>query len=465
MKVKVLSPLTSAPARKRAALHGGLVSGVVFAAIGMVLCLAHTGCKRKAEAPRALRRSSALPADPFAFILVRHDGEGTLDTEIRRVQEQVRRGRQREPLIERLGWLFVRKARASFDPGFYKLAEQCALAIQAGHPESQDALLLRGHVLHNLHRFKEAEPLARNLVSNRGLPFDWGLLSDVLMEQGKLDEAADACQKMVDLRPDLHSYARGAHLRWLKGNVRGAANLMRMAAGAATPQDRESAAWVNTRLAGYEFQLGAVSEAERSCALALDFQKDYPPALLLRGRLLLTAGDYAAAAGMLRRAAELNPLPEYQWALSEALRANGQPDEAARVEAELRQNGAATDPRTYSLYLATRNESAELALRLARAELNCRGDLFTQDALGWALAAAGKPEEARRAIDRALVEGTKDARLFFHAAVVMEKNSRHVEALRWAHQAAELQHMLLPSERAQLHNFPLADTVMARSGN
>src|SRR5439155_21654637 len=103
----------------------------------------------------------------------------------------------------------------------------------------------------------------------------------------------------------------------------GAAELMRLAAGAASPLDSESAAWVNTRLAGYEFQLGDLDGAERSCALAREFQKDYPPALLLSGRMLLAQQRNAAAAQALRRAAELNPFPEYQWALAEALRADG----------------------------------------------------------------------------------------------------------------------------------------------
>ncbi|MBI2466637.1 MAG: HupE/UreJ family protein, partial [Candidatus Rokubacteria bacterium] len=50
---------------------------------------------------------------------------------------------------------FVVKARVSFDPGFYKLAEQSALCIEQTRPGSVEALLLRGHVLHAMHRFRE----------------------------------------------------------------------------------------------------------------------------------------------------------------------------------------------------------------------------------------------------------------------------------------------------------------------
>ena len=60
------------------------------------------------------------------------------------------------------------------------------------------------------------------LVVQRTFPLDYGLLGDAVLEQGSLDEAAIAYQCMVDLRPDLQSYSRVAHLRWLKGDVDGA---------------------------------------------------------------------------------------------------------------------------------------------------------------------------------------------------------------------------------------------------
>ena len=71
-----------------------------------------------------------------------------------------------------------------------------------------------------------------------------------------------------------------------------------------------------------------------------------------------------------------------------------------------------------ALFLATRHENPETALRLARTELGSRSDVFTHDALAWSLAAAGNLAEAHSEMQRALAEGTEDARLFFHAAVI-----------------------------------------------
>jgi tetratricopeptide (TPR) repeat protein len=241
-------------------------------------------------------------------------------------------------------------------------------------------------------------------------------------------------------------------MRWLKGDLEGAIDAMQLAVSASTPSDTESAAWVNTRLAFYEFQAGRANEAEQRCALALSLQNNYAPTLLLKGKVLLAQNRFLEAVDALRNAAELNPLPEYQWTLAEALRVAGKEKEASEVEAQLRQRGASSDPRTLALYLATRHDSPETALRLARAELDLRSDVFSHDALAWSLAAAGNLAEALSEMQRALTEGTQDARLFFHAGIIASQADHTAEAERWLGKAKSLSHLLLPSERNELQN-------------
>jgi tetratricopeptide (TPR) repeat protein len=393
----------------------------------------------------------------LGLVLMPPTGDTRIDKEISRLQQQIRSGRNLQLGLEQLGWAFVTKARETFDPGFYKLAEQCARCIEKRDPQSQEAMLLRAHVLQNLHRFKDSETLARRLVQQRGLSFDYGLLGDALMEQGKLGDAVEAYQRMMNLKPDLRAYARAAHMRWLKGDLEGAIQAMQLAASAASPSDAESAAWVNTRLAFYEFQAGRVNEAEQRCALALSLQTNYPPTLLLQGRILLGQGRFGEAVDVLQNATKLNPVPEYQWTLAEALRVAGKENEASEVEAQLRQRGASSDPRTLALYLATRHEFPETALRLARAEIDSRSDVFTHDALAWSLAAAGNLTEAHSEMLRALAEGTQDARLFFHAAIIASQAGCSADAERWLRKASELSHLLLPSERNELQNAAAGD--------
>ena len=353
-------------------------------------------------------------------------------------------------MVEKLGWSFVEKARESFDPGFYKLAEQCGLALEESRPGGAESLLLRGHALQSQHRFSEAEAIATQLVSKRGLAFDYGLLGDILVDVGRVAEAADAYQQMLELKPDPQGYARAAHIRWLKGDLTGAVEAMRLAARGGSPRDPESAAWMHTQLARYLWQAHATDEARHALQIALEFRPGYAPALLLCGRILLADGEVASAIQFLREAAEANPLPEYDWGLAEALRAGGHEQEARAVETRLLGAGAVTDPRTCSLFLATRGQRAGLALRLAQQELGERRDVFTHDAVAWALAANGDFEEAHARMQLALAEGTADARLFFHAAVIAAKAGKIEEAGRWLTKAIALKTLLLPSELKRL---------------
>ena len=187
--------------------------------------------------------------------------------------------------MKHLGWAFITKARLSYDSGYYKLGEQCALCLRAKDDNDPDALLLQGHILQSLHRFKEAELIARKLVVVRDGAFDYGLWGDVLMEQGRLDEAIGAYQKMIDLRPDLQSYTRVAHLRWLKGDLDGAIAVMRMAVTSGSPRDSEPTAWAYTRLGIYQLQSGNTEMASKSAGMASQFVQNYAAALLLRGRI------------------------------------------------------------------------------------------------------------------------------------------------------------------------------------
>jgi tetratricopeptide (TPR) repeat protein len=377
-------------------------------------------------------------------------GYQPIDAEITRVRKQILSSSAPRPAIEQLGWLLVKKARTTFDNGYYKLAEQCAACLDATGPKSPEALLLRAHVLQSLHRFTDAESIARELLKTRKRPFDYGVLGDVLIDQGKVGEGVAAYQKMVDLRPDLQSYTRAAHVRWLTGDLNGASELMKLATTSSSPNDPEAGAWAYTRLALYQLQEGQTKEALQSCNAALSLQSDYAPALFVRGRMLLFAHAWADALSDLNQAVSLNPLVEYEWTLADALRESGDNARAAILEAQITSRGATEDPRTLSLYLATRHENIDLAVQLAAQELSNRQDIFTHDAVAWSMRAAGRKQEARQHMAQALAEGTHDARLFFHAGVIAALNDENQQAIKWLARADRIKQMLLPSERVSL---------------
>ncbi len=379
--------------------------------------------------------------------------QGDIDRTIHQLQDRAREPRHAREALEQLGYHFVARARAANDPGDYMLAEKAAECLEELHPGDAGALLLRGHTLHQRHRFAEAEAIARRLVSTREYVLDYGLLGDALMDQGRLSEAATAYQKMIDLKPFYQSYTRAAHLRWIRGDLDGAIELVHKAIDAAGSRDRESIAWAYTRLAIYELQRGHLQDAERATDAALSFEPEYAAALLARGRVLLATGHPIDAVDPLERAANLNPLPEYQWALADALRRSGLDNDASSIEQQIIARGAAVDPRTLALFLATRRIEPARALELTERELQVRADIFTHDARAWALAAAGRIDDARISMRRALAEDTKDARLFLHAGVIAASAGQPAEARQWFARADALHATLLPSELDLLQQY------------
>jgi tetratricopeptide (TPR) repeat protein len=401
-------------------------------------------------------KSSSIPANPVEnrACLVTISAGSDNDRDIARLQEDVREQRAPARAAEQLGYRFISKARLTNDAGFYTVAEQAAACLESIQPADPAALLLRGHVLHQMHRFREAETIARRLVTEREFVLDFALLGDALMEQGRLAEAADAYQKMMDLKPFYQSYVRAAHLRWLKGNLDGAIEMMTAAVKAASPRDPESVAWAYARLATYQLQRGQLAEAERMISSSLQFVPDYAAALLGRGRIELAQHKPAEAVASLEKAARLNPLPECNWTLADALRSLNRIDDAIAVEKRVLADRG--DPRTVALYLSTRQTDVEKAVDLARAELERRSDVFTLDALAWALSRAGHVDEASTVMARALAEGTQDGRLFLHAAAIAAAGGRSEDAARWTRKARTFRFTLLPSELGVLRSGILA---------
>lgn len=400
----------------------------------------------------AVSASAASAVDNLAesMVLTPMGGTEREDREIAKWQQRAGAADAKPEAFEGLGWALVAKARRTLDPGFHKLAETTADAMDVRFGVSAESRLLRGHAWHNLHRFREAETVARGLVTERGAAAELALLSDALMEQGKLGEAAEVLQRLVNVKPGAQSFSRIAHVRWLKGDLAGAMDAMETARRAGDARDGEAQAWTLVRLAGFFLQAGRVATALAAAEAASQRVTDYAPALLAQGRALVALGRGAEAINPLRRAAELNPLPEYQWWLADVLRANGQEEAAVKVEVALRQRGALGDPRTLALFFATRGEQAEKAVRMAREELAVRADVHTQDALAWALAASGDLAGAEVAMRAALAEGTRDAGLFLHAGEIATALGRPAAAQAYFTQAKQISATLTPSEQARL---------------
>jgi tetratricopeptide (TPR) repeat protein len=270
---------------------------------------------------------------------------------------------------------------------------------------------------------------------------------------------------MADANPGSQAWSRAAHIRWLLGDRVGAIEAMTRAAEAGDPRDARAGAWYRGRLAAYSLEAGRLDEARRWSDAALALAPHHPQALHARGLVLLDEGRPAEAVEALRAAVAADPLPEYLWALTEALAESGRVAEARQAEARLLSEGEQEDRRAVALYLASQGAEPDRAVRLARAELDVRQDPVTLDALATALAAAGRVQEAREYSRRARSHGTRAPRLALHGAAIAAAAGDVAEAAALAAEAASMSASLLPSERRLLERLRVTLSQASAPGN
>jgi tetratricopeptide (TPR) repeat protein len=402
-------------------LQGGGVRGQRGASALLCLLLlaasAFLGCHNPSEG----RKTPEAIGDRSRFLALRDpEGQLPIDVRIRGLQARVRGVPTKVEAWVDLGQAWVRKARSSGDALHYLSADACAELALRLSPGDRRALDLRGLTLLNEHRFEEARQLAQSVVDK--VPEDapaWGNLADALTDLGRYEEAGRAAQRMMDLKPNLASYARAAYLLWLRGDVAGAKESARLAIDAGGDvRDREPLAWVLVQAATLFWQEGDQEGAEAGFNRALEVMPGFPPALVGKARVALARGEPAAAVSLLQQAFEARPLAETAWLLADARRLSGDGRGAAAAEREVYREGRGGDGRTLSLYLSTHDTEADEALALAERELSTRDDVYTEDALAWALFRKGRLAESRVASDKATALGTPDARLLYHAGAI-----------------------------------------------
>jgi tetratricopeptide (TPR) repeat protein len=194
---------------------------------------------------------------------------------------------------------------------------------------------------------------------------------------------------------------------------------MQLARDAAGGQP-ESTAWVEVELGKLEFGRGRVAAADRHYRAALSILPGYVYALEQRARVEAARGRLGRAVELARRASDAIPLPQFVSLLGDLLDRQGHHAEARRQEATvaaidrlLVAGGVRVDLESAVYHADHRvrpTENVELA-RLARA---ARPSIYGDDALGWALARAGRCAEAVVWSQRSLRLGTRDALLWFH---------------------------------------------------
>jgi tetratricopeptide (TPR) repeat protein len=355
---------------------------------------------------------------------------------IRLAERRVERSPQDPAGYVALAGAYLRRYRETGDLSLISRADAACAKARQIDANFYPALSLQPAVFNVQHRFAEAIPLARQAIQRSpGEAVNFGTLGDALLEIGDYDAAVEAYNTMARLRPDSGSYARIARLHELYGDVDGAIDAMTRSVAAASGADPEHRAWCHTRLAILLLEHGKLQAAAPHLNTALEVFPDYPYALTAYGRLRAAQGRIADAVTLYRRSADVAPRQETVALLVDALRARHQ-DEEARDAAEMMHaigqlfRAADIPPdRAMVLFWCDSRENLPEALAHAQEAAEERRDIYTADALAWALFANDRLEEALSASNDALRLGTRDALLHFHRGMILHRLGRRNEAV------------------------------------
>jgi tetratricopeptide (TPR) repeat protein len=337
-----------------------------------------------------------------------------------------------------LGAAYLQRARETGDVEDYQLAEQSlskSLDLVSTDLSATAPLATMAEVCMGEHRFDDALNYAQKaLALGSGDLSPFAIVGDAYADMGEYEKAGVAYSRLSsdsvsEARTAYVRDARIAYLKFISGNTEDAIRLMKSAvtAGVEAQLKSENLAWLYFELGEFEFQNGNLKEANDAYLAALATHRGDYRALAGLGRLRADQGKYGEAILLYQKAIAVVPMPIYVAELGDVYTKVGNTAEAEKqyqlVEfiGLLGHINQVLHNRDLALFYADHDRNLNDALVLARKEFEVRHDIYTWDALAWALYKNGRYQESENAIDNALRFGTNDSLLLFHAGMIEAK--------------------------------------------
>jgi tetratricopeptide (TPR) repeat protein len=381
---------------------------------------------------------------PAALLIPRATGT---ERAIQTMQSRVQRDPKDPAAYSSLGAAFFQRARETGDVEDFQLAEQAlnkSLALNNADFSAEPAYSTMAEVCMGEHRFSDAITYAQKaLALGSGDLSSFAIVGDANADMGDYERAAIAYSRL-DSSGDSAAQPRNvyvrdsriSYLKFVSGDTPGAIRLMQSAVAAGTEArlPAENLAWLYYELGEYEFQTGDMGTANHAYLTALNIHPGDYRAMAGLGKLRGTQGRFDEAINLYRSAIAVVPMPMFVAELGDVYHQAGNPVEARKQYQLVEYIGMlghinqVLHNRDLALFYADHDLKLDEALALARKEFEVRHDIYTWDALAWALFKNGKYQEASDASEHALRPGTRDALLFFHAGMIAGRLGQTAQA-------------------------------------
>jgi tetratricopeptide (TPR) repeat protein len=366
---------------------------------------------------------------------------------IQTMQSRVQGNAKDPAAYSALGAAFFQRARETGDVEDFQLAEQAlnkSLDLNSTDFSADAAYSTMAEVCMGEHRFSDAISYAQKaLALGSGDLSSFAIVGDANADMGEYERAAVAYSRL-DISGDSASQPRNAYVRdsrtsylkFISGDTLGAIRLMQSAVAAGTEArlPAENLAWLYYELGEYEFQAGDAGAANQAYLAALNIHPGDYRALAGLGKLRGNQGRYAEAIKLYQSAIAVVPMPTYVAELGDLYTKAGNPAEAKKQYQLVEYIGLlghinqVLHNRDLALFYADHDMKLDEALTLAHKEFEVRHDIYTWDALAWALYKNGKYQEANDAMENALRPGVRDALLYFHSGMIALRLGQNAQA-------------------------------------
>ncbi len=365
---------------------------------------------------------------------------------IRNAQASVERSPKDAKSYAVLGAAYLQQARETGDVSDYQLAEKSlnlSLDIVSADFSAEAPLESLAEVCMGEHRFADALTYSQRALSlGSGDVSPFAIAGDADTDMGEYDKGAAAYARLTPLDMTLApraAYARDSrisYLRFIAGDTTEAIRLMKVAVaeGIEAQLPKENLAWLYYELGEYLTQAGDALSANASYLAALETHPGDYRALAGLAKLRANNGRYAEAIVLYQKAIAVVPMPIFVGELGDLYSRTGNQAEAKKQYQLVEYIGLlgkinqVLHNRDLALFYADHDTKLPEALTLAHKEFEVRHDIYTWDALAWALYKNGRYADASKASGKALAHGTRDALLRYHAGMIAAKLGDSVRA-------------------------------------